>query len=134
MTRAMRRASLLLVGLVILGGGACALFYAFRAHMVFYYRPQEVIQQKGNSLSIMRVGGILEKGSLVRQGMRLTFRITDGVASLAIVFSGIAPRLLKEGQGVVAEGTWDAQAQLFQAKTLLVKHDEVYTPAACTGG
>lgn len=67
------------------------------------------------------------KDSVVRNGLQLSFRLTDFKADIQVTFEGIAPDLFREGQGVVAEGRL-MEPGLFKAETLLAKHDENYMP------
>jgi cytochrome c-type biogenesis protein CcmE len=75
-----------------------------------------------------RLGGLVEKGSLVRgQGTRITFTITDTDKKMPVTYEGVLPDLFREGQGVVAEGKLTAGG-IFEADTVLAKHDENYMP------
>jgi cytochrome c-type biogenesis protein CcmE len=57
----------------------------------------------------------------------MIFRITDTKHTVPVMFDGIPPDLFKEGQGVVAEGKFDAEGRLI-ASRVLAKHDENYMP------
>jgi cytochrome c-type biogenesis protein CcmE len=59
--------------------------------------------------------------------MAVRFAVTDGNRTLNVTYTGILPDLFREGQGVVAEGALDSNG-LFQADTVLAKHDENYMP------
>jgi cytochrome c-type biogenesis protein CcmE len=76
----------------------------------------------------VRIGGLVEDRS-VRRGAdkRVAFRVTDGKTDLAVIYHGILPDLFREGQGVVAEGTLKPDG-VFEASTILAKHDERYMP------
>src|SRR5262249_47906483 len=77
----------------------------------------------------VRIGGLVEKESLARgpDGRRVSFRVTDGAADLAVVYEGLLPDLFREGQGVVAEGKLRPDG-VFAATTVPAKHDENYMP------
>jgi cytochrome c-type biogenesis protein CcmE len=75
-----------------------------------------------------RLGGMVEQGSLSRgDNLAVSFKVSDGGATLPVNFKGILPDLFREGQGVVAEGALDANG-VFKADTVLAKHDETYMP------
>ena len=75
-----------------------------------------------------RLGGLVEKGSVVRgDGSTVAFAITDTVEAVKVTYSGILPDLFREEQGVVAEGVLGADG-VFVADTVLAKHDENYMP------
>ena len=75
----------------------------------------------------MRIGGLVEQGSVMKGGKTVTFRVTDTAAVVAVTYTGILPDLFREGQGVVAEGRLDNEG-VFQATEILAKHDENYMP------
>ena len=76
----------------------------------------------------LRLGGLVETGSVARatDGAGVSFRVTDGAATVRVTYDGILPDLFREGQGVVAEGT--LVGGVFQAREVLAKHDENYMP------
>lgn len=100
---------------------------AFRQNLVFFYSPSELAAQSIPGTQLIRIGGLVETGSL-RQGENdaLHFRITDGKASLAVSYRGMTPALFREGQGAIAEG--HLQNGMFLAQRILTKHDENYMP------
>ena len=77
--------------------------------------------------SRFRLGGLVEKGSVIKKGETVEFKVTDLTASLPVTYTGVLPDLFREGQGVVAEGRLDPQG-LFHASEVLAKHDEKYMP------
>lgn len=76
----------------------------------------------------IRIGGLVESGSLRRAGGTATFIVTDGANDLNVAYTGILPDLFREGQGIVAIGRYDAAEKLFTAREVLAKHDEKYMP------
>jgi cytochrome c-type biogenesis protein CcmE len=76
---------------------------------------------------MFRVGGLVKDGSLQRAGMDARFIVTDTTHEVEVVYQGLLPDLFKEGRGVVAQGTLDAQGR-FTASEVLAKHDENYMP------
>ena len=76
----------------------------------------------------MRLGGMVEKGSVRREadGVTIRFIVGDGEGRTPVIYRGIVPDLFREGSGVVAEGRM--QRGSFVADTILAKHDERYMP------
>jgi cytochrome c-type biogenesis protein CcmE len=73
-----------------------------------------------------RVGGLVQEGSVKREGTKVNFVITDTAQTVNVRYEGILPDLFKEGKGVVAQG--QLQGGLFVAREVLAKHDENYMP------
>ena len=101
--------------------------YALRDNIIFFYSPTQVKTMPPRPQQIIRVGGMVEKGSLKREGIGIRFTITDFENTLTISYEGVVPDLFQEGTGVVAQGILSDSNHL-QAKTLLAKHDENYMP------
>jgi cytochrome c-type biogenesis protein CcmE len=128
MTRKQRRFAMIMSGLAVLGLAAGLVLYALRDTIVFFYTPSEMAEKHVGPGERIRLGGLVENGSLKRgDGMTVSFVVTDKVKSLAVTYSGQLPDLFREGQGVVAEGKLDG-AGTFVADTVLAKHDERYMP------
>ena len=138
MTRKQRR--LVLLGFCALGLGTAAglSLFAMRDTLVFFYSPADLRANGGYHEGghpgetmrpgpMIRLGGMVEKGSVHRSGDTVDFTVTDFKATQKVTYTGILPDLFREGQGVVAEGRLDT-AGLFQATTILAKHDERYMP------
>jgi cytochrome c-type biogenesis protein CcmE len=128
MTRRQQRLGLLALGMMVLAGGAALVLSAFSSNLVFFYSPSDLKTQAIAVDRRVRVGGLVETGSVRRSSdSRVAFRITDGKTDVAVVYRGILPDLFREGQGVVAEGKL-AAGGVFDASTILAKHDERYMP------
>jgi len=69
------------------------------------------------------------EGSMEAYADRLgmTFKLTDGEATIPVTFEGIPPDLFKEGQGAVVEGFWTNKHH-FQSNLIMAKHSEDYMP------
>ncbi|WP_411890468.1 cytochrome c maturation protein CcmE [Yoonia sp. SDW83-1] len=94
----------------------------------FFRSPSEVAEAPPLPTERFRIGGLVEEGSLVRgQGEQISFAVTDGGASVPVVYTGILPDLFEEGQGMVAQGNYVNGR--FEAVEILAKHDETYMPA-----
>jgi cytochrome c-type biogenesis protein CcmE len=127
-TRKQQRLSLLAVGMAALAGATALVLVAFSDNLVFFYSPSELKTKAVGVDRRVRIGGLVETGSVIRNdGRRVSFRVTDGAADLAVVYEGILPDLFREGQGVVAEGRLRPDG-VFSAATVLAKHDENYMP------
>ena len=109
------------VGLVLL---------AFEESLVFFYSPSDVVEKAPPLDRRLRVGGLVEDGSVSRgaDGLTISFRITDTANAVPVRYKGLLPDLFREGQGVVAEGRLDGEGT-FIASQVLAKHDENYMPA-----
>ncbi|MGV8996430.1 MAG: cytochrome c maturation protein CcmE [Parvibaculaceae bacterium] len=128
MTRKQRRATFILTSLAILGAGLGLVLYAMRDNIVFFYSPSDVIEKSIAPDTRIRLGGMVEKGSLKNTSpTSITFVVTDFVKTVRVSYTGILPDLFREGQGVVAEGTLQPDGS-FIADTVLAKHDEKYMP------
>ena len=128
MTRKQQRLALVLSGLGALGIAAGLVLFALRDTIVFFYTPSEIAEKHIGSGQRIRLGGLVETGSLVRgEGLTVKFVVTDKIKAMPVVYSGQLPDLFREGQGVVAEGRLDPAGTLV-ADTVLAKHDERYMP------
>jgi cytochrome c-type biogenesis protein CcmE len=124
-----RRFYFVVVGMVLLGASAGLALYAMNDTLVFFYSPSEVLAKQIPPGRTLRIGGLVETGSVARDadGATVHFRVTDTAKTVAVVYKGILPDLFREGQGVVAEGTM-SQDGVFVAAEVLAKHDEKYMP------
>src|SRR4029079_7854934 len=128
MTRKQQRLALVLSGLGALALAAGLVLFSLRDTIVFFYRQSEIAEKPIRSGQRIRLGGLVETGSLVRgEGLTVKFVVTDKIKAMPVVYSGQLPDLFREGQGVVAEGRLDAAGTL-GADTVLAKHDERYMP------
>jgi len=102
--------------------------WGLRDRVSYFYTPADIAAGKARSGEAMRLGGMVEKGSIRHEpdGVTIRFLVTDGKATTPVVFRGIPPELFREGSGAVAEGR--LQSGTFVADTILAKHDERYMP------
>src|SRR6201995_5628294 len=127
-TRKERRLTMIGGSLAVLAVAAALVLNALRDSIVFFSTPVMVAEKHIPAGKRFRLGGMVEKGSLVHgDNLAITFKVSDGDATLPVAYKGILPDLFREGQGVVAEGALDA-AGVFKADTVLAKHDENYMP------
>jgi cytochrome c-type biogenesis protein CcmE len=96
---------------------------------VFFFTPTQVVNGDVPQGRSFRIGGMVDKGSLTREGDGLTvhFIVTDMAKRVPVTFKGILPDLFKEGKGAVAQGQLGADGT-FLASEVLAKHDENYMP------
>ncbi|KHK91076.1 cytochrome c maturation protein CcmE [Novosphingobium malaysiense] len=124
-----QRLVLLAIALVVLIGAALLAAWALRNQASYFYVPSEIVADPPSPDRAVRLGGMVEKGSLRTEpdGVTIAFAVEDGNARVPVVFKGIVPSLFVEGSGVVAEGKM-ATNGTFVADNLLAKHDENYVP------
>ena len=128
MTRKRKRLYIVLGGLALLGVASALVLSAFNDNIVFFYSPSDIAAKQVPDGRAIRIGGLVETGSVKREsdGVTLDFKVTDGNTALLVAYKGDVPDLFREGQGVVAEGK--LERGLFRASTVLAKHDENYMP------
>jgi cytochrome c-type biogenesis protein CcmE len=103
---------------------------ALRQNVNLFFTPTEVATSEAKQKRVIRIGGMVQKGSLVQgKDLNIQFVLTDFAYSVTVQYTGILPDLFKEGQGVVVLGQLDqGQKNLFYADQVLAKHDENYMP------
>ncbi len=116
-------------GIAIIAAAAGLVLYALRNNVSLYFTPTQVFNKEAPQGRSFRIGGLVEVGSMKREGDGLTvhFVITDTSKSMPVTYKGILPDLFKEGKGVVAQGKLQAD-NVFYAEEVLAKHDENYMP------
>jgi cytochrome c-type biogenesis protein CcmE len=127
MTRKQRRLILIGAGAVVLALAAMLVLTALRDSIVFFNSPTDVIEKKVQAGTRIRLGGLVQPGTVVRKDVDASFDVTDGKSVVRVTYRGILPDLFREGQGIVAEGML-IDAASFRADTVLAKHDENYMP------
>ena len=105
--------------------------YAMRDGINFFRAPSEIAAEPPAPNETFRIGGLVEEGTLKRgQGETIQFSVTDGGASIPVVFTGVLPDLFEENQGMVGTGRY--VNGVFEASEILAKHDETYMPKEVT--
>ena len=126
-----RHKRLALIGGIVaaVGVAAALVLNAFNDNLVFFYSPTDLRTKHVPVDRQLRIGGLVEEKSVVREGDGRTveFRVTDGNNTVNVSYTGTLPDLFREGQGVVAEGKMTANGS-FKASSVLAKHDEKYMP------
>ena len=127
MKRRHRRIAFIFAGLAGLAIAAYLVASAFRNNLVFFFSPTQVAAKEAPADRTFRIGGLVQEGTLKRDGLNVQFTVTDTAASVPVVYNGILPDLFKEGRGCVAQGKIGADG-VFHAEQVLAKHDENYMP------
>ena len=128
MTRKQRRSVLIGVCLAVLGLAVGLVMFALEDSIVFFYSPSDVAEKWIKPGQRIRLGGLVEEGS-VKRGEKTTvqFTVTDTAKTISVMYTGVLPDLFREGQGVVTEGKLGSDG-VFIADSVLAKHDENYMP------
>ena len=131
MTRKSRRLALIAAALAVIGCAVGLGLYAMKDSLALFLTPAEIAAKKVQPGTRLRVGGLVEDGSVVRADDRLTFNVTDGTKTVGVDCRGECfanmPDLFREGQGVVVEGVL-GRAAGSAGDQILAKHDERYMP------
>jgi len=122
-----KRALAIVGGLVALGAATALVLTAFQDNLVFFFTPSQVAAKEAPQGRLFRIGGMVEKGSVKRDGVEVRFVVTDTAKTIPVVYRGSLPDLFREGKGVVAQGTLGPDG-VFTAREVLAKHDENYMP------
>ena len=123
-----QRLVLVLAAAAALVAAVLLAMWGLRSQASYFYTPADIAAGKAHEGEAMRLGGMVEKGSIdhLPDGVTIRFVVTDGKARTPVVFRGIAPDLFRAGSGAVAEGRLERGT--FVADTILAKHDERYMP------
>jgi len=123
-----QRLALVSVALVAVLVAVLLAMWGLRERASYFYTPADIAAGKARDGEAVRLGGMVEQGSVQRgpDGVTIRFIVTDGKAATPVTYRGIVPDLFREGSGAVAEGR--LQNGIFVAETILAKHDERYMP------
>ena len=122
-----RRIQVIIVAVVALALSTGLIGYAMRDGINFFRAPSQILAEPPGPAEVFRIGGLVEEGTLQRgQGETIRFSVTDGGASIPVVYTGLLPDLFEENQGMVGTGSY--VNGVFQATEILAKHDENYLP------
>jgi len=127
-----KRKKRLLAIVLLVAGVSIAAYLAlqsFNENLMYFYSPSDIKAGKAPTNHLFRVGGLVEKNSMIRQedSLMLEFRVTDQAETIGVQYTGILPDLFREGQGIIARGKLNKNG-LFVAEEVLAKHDENYMP------
>lgn len=122
-----RRVQVIALAAVALVVSTGLIGYAMRDGINFFRSPSQVMAEPPQPNEVFRIGGLVADGTLVRgAGQEIRFSVTDGGATVPVVFAGVLPDLFEENQGMVGTGRY--VDGVFQASEILAKHDETYMP------
>lgn len=124
-----QRLVLVVIALIAIVAAGVLAAWALRNQASYFYVPSDIAADPPEPGQAVRLGGMVEEGSLqtAADGVTMHFIVGDGEARVPVTFAGIAPDLFTEGSGVVAEGQMMPDGT-FRASNLLAKHDENYMP------
>jgi len=130
--KARRRLLAVAIAAPILAASVGLSLYAMGDAAVFFYSPSQAAAKHVPAGRTVRLGGLVQTGSVVRRGDgTVEFAVTDRAATDKVVYRGDLPDLFREGQGVVAQGSFEPDG-VFRAREVLAKHDERYMPREVT--
>ena len=130
MTVRFQRLLLIIFSLIFLTSAILLILFNYKKNLVFFYTPSELMNSDSAINDIVRIGGFVEKNSIINKGNNsYNFIITDNQNKVLVEYSGLLPDLFKEEQGVVIEGKLKLNLTI-HAITVFAKHDENYMPAS----
>src|SRR4030042_483419 len=96
----------IVAGVAILTMAGLLVLNAFRSNLVYFFSPSEVLEGKAPTQGVLRIGGLIEAGSVKKtpESLKVEFTVTDNAQRLTVRYEGILPDLFREGQGVIAQG------------------------------
>jgi len=129
-----QRLTLALLAVAAIAAAALLALSALKDQASFFYAPSDVAREGLPLGRAVRLGGMVQAGSIRRSsdGVTIRFVVGDGIATTPVTFTGIVPDLFRERSGVVAEGRFNRDGS-FSATNLLAKHDEKYMPPEMAG-
>jgi cytochrome c-type biogenesis protein CcmE len=122
-----KRVAIIVGVLVAISLATVLILNALNSNIALFVTPSEVAAGKAPTGQAFRIGGMVQDGSVKRDGLTVRFVITDMVKDIPVAYTGILPDLFKEGKGAVIQGRLDPSGQ-FIASEVLAKHDENYMP------
>ncbi len=123
-----QRLLIILISLILITAAIILILYNAKENISYFYTPSELNNSLITSNQNLRLGGFVEKNSLIKiSSSSFEFFITDNSKSIKVKYSGILPDLFREGQGAVIDGYFNKN-KIFEATTVFAKHDENYMP------
>ena len=124
-----QRLVLIVIAAVAVLAAVLLAMWGLKDRAAYFYTAAEVAAGKAEVDKPIRLGGMVEEGSIERlpDGVTIRFRVGDADGSVPVVYRGIVPDLFREGSGAVAEGRLSPDGT-FVADNILAKHDERYMP------
>lgn len=129
MSRKQKRLAIIGSGVGFIIAAAFLVMFAFSQSVAYFYMPSDLANAQISPQTRIRLGGLVEAGSVKRgEGREVSFVVGDATSKLQVNYTGILPDLFREGQGVVTEGILNADRTILMADSVLAKHDENYVP------
>jgi len=122
-----KKAAIIAGVLGAVGVATALVLNAFNSNLVFFYTPTQIAAKEAPTGRTFRIGGMVESGTVKREGVTVRFNVTDTAKTVLVRYEGVLPDLFKEGKGVVAQGQLGPDG-VFVAREVLAKHDENYMP------
>ena len=130
MTKKQQRIYAIILVVTGIAVAAALTLFALRDNVTYFYAPADIVGEHPRQINKerpFRLGGLVMYGTVEKEGALLRFVVTDNIEDITVEYSGIAPALFREGQGVIATGRLREDG-VFAADQLLAKHDEKYMP------
>ena len=130
MRKRSQRLWLIGVAAALVTGAAALAVVGLQGAVAFFQSPSDIAAKGASSYhQSIRVGGLVENGSVQREpgSLEVRFTLTDFANTVGVSYTGVLPDLFREGQGVIARGRLNEQG-MFVAEEVLAKHDEKYVP------
>ncbi len=129
------------VTIIAICTSAILIYIALKNNSIYYYSPsdfQREINKQDSKIknnTLIRLGGLVAKNSLIKKNNSIFFSLSDGKTRIDIKYNGVLPDLFKENAGAIVEGIYNQNYkqnpnQPFPATKVLAKHDENYKPPA----
>ena len=106
--------------------GVYLILSALNSNLDYFYTPSEIINAEIPNNKRVKLGGMVQEQSVIRDGTNISFNITDFSNSINVSYNGVVPDLFKEGSGIVAYGMIVDNRLI--AENIFAKHDENYMP------
>jgi|TARA_B110000914_G_scaffold154182_1_gene135313 cytochrome c-type biogenesis protein CcmE len=106
--------------------GVYLILSALNSNLDYFYTPSEIINAEIPNNKRVKLGGMVQMQSVIRDGTNISFNITDFSNSINVSYNGVVPDLFKEGSGIVAYGMIVDNRLI--AENIFAKHDENYMP------
>ncbi|MBW3601144.1 MAG: cytochrome c maturation protein CcmE [Actinobacteria bacterium] len=119
---------MVVVGLVSVAALGVLAASGLQDSLVYYRTPSEVAARPRSTTQRVRLGGLVQRGSVREDAGSVRFVLTDGAAEVVVLHRGDPPGVFQEGQGALVEGTFDGR-RLFRSDLLVVRHSNEYQGA-----
>ena len=121
-----KRIAIVLGAIVAAAAAAALALNAFRSNLMFFYSPSQVTAKEAPAGRAFRLGGLVERGSMKRDGLAIRFVVSDTVRKVPVRYDGALPDLFREGRGVIVQGRLGRDG-VFEAREVLARHGENYS-------